>query len=279
MTIETLKQLLIDYGLKPNKTYGQNFLMDEIILQDMVDVASVSDVDAVIEVGPGIANLTKFLLHTSKQVISIEKDEQFIPILNSLKKKYKHFSYLHEDVLNVELDALVGDLQQYKVVANIPYYVTGKIIQKFLAAKHKPRSMTLLMQKEVAHNLTAKPGNLNLLAISVQLHAEAKLIQVVPAHKFYPAPKVDSAVVHIELYEHEKYKVDDEKFFFKVLRACFLGKRKQIHNTLTNNLHVPKEEVGDILRHVNISTTYRPQQLTIEQWIELSKKILQLKKS
>lgn len=269
MTIETLKQLLIDYGLKPNKTYGQNFLMDEIILQDMVDVANVSDVDAVIEVGPGIANLTKFLLDTSKQVISIEKDEQFIPILNSLKKKYKHFSYLHEDVLNVDLDTLVEDLQQYKVVANIPYYVTGKIIQKFLATKHKPRSMTLLMQKEVAHNLTAKPGNLNLLAISVQLHAEAKLIQVVPAHKFYPAPKVDSAVVHIELYEHEKYKVDDEKFFFKVLRACFLGKRKQIHNTLVNNLGLDKKQVLRILEKLDISATARPQQLTIQQWLDL----------
>lgn len=283
MTLETLKQLLNDYGLKPNKTFGQNFLLDEIVLQDMVDVAQVNEKDIVVEVGPGITNLTKFLLEKSGQVIAIEKDDQFISLLNSLKKKNKHFSYIKDDVLLVDLGELlssssrhlrsdsgeIAGTQSYKVVANIPYYVTGKIIQKFLAAKNKPVSMTMLMQKEVAQNLTAKPGNLNLLAISVQLHGEAKLVEIVPARSFFPAPKVDSAVVHIELYKKPKYKVEDEKFFYKVLKACFMGKRKQIHNTLTNNLGLDKKFVEDILHKCGIAPTTRPQQLSIQQWLDL----------
>jgi 16S rRNA (adenine1518-N6/adenine1519-N6)-dimethyltransferase len=269
MTLETLKKLLNDYGLKPNKTFGQNFLLDEIVLQDMVDVAKVNDKDTVIEVGPGITNLTKFLLDKAGQVVAIEKDDQFISLLNSLKKKNKHFSYIKDDVLLVDLEELTKDFSDYKVVANIPYYVTGKIIQKFLAAKNKPQSMTMLMQKEVAQNLTAKPGNLNLLAISVQLHGEAKLVEVVPARSFFPAPKVDSAVVHIELYKKPKYKVEDEKFFYKVLKACFMGKRKQIHNTLTNNLGLDKKNVEDILQQCGIQPTTRPQQLSIAQWLDL----------
>jgi 16S rRNA (adenine1518-N6/adenine1519-N6)-dimethyltransferase len=278
MTPETLKQLLIDYGLKPNKTFGQNFLMDEIVLQDMVDVAEVDKKDVIVEVGPGITNLTKFLLDKAGQVISIEKDDQFIPILNSLKKKYKNFSYVHSDVLQVDLEKLTEGFSKYKVVANIPYYVTGKIIQKFLSVKNKPLSMTLLMQKEVAENLTSKPGNLNLLAISVQLHGEARLVEIVPAQKFYPAPKVNSAVVHIELFKKPKYEIEDEKFFFKVIKACFLGKRKQIHNTLTNNLKLEKKLVEQILKDSNLSPDMRPQQLSIPQWITLIEKIVAQKK-
>lgn len=268
MTQETLKQLLIDYGLSPNKTYGQNFLMDEIVLQDMVDVADVKSTDTVIEVGPGIGNLTKFLLERAKNVIAIEKDPQFIPVLNSLKKKYKNFSYVMADALEVNFTDLApsGD---YKVVANIPYYATGKLVQKFIQANPKPISLTLLMQKEVAENITSKPGNLNLLAISVQLFADAKLATIVPAKSFYPAPKVDSAVINITLHRKPVFKLKDQVKFFKILRACFTGKRKQIHNTLTNNFGLKKELVEKLLIDNNLDPSLRPQQLTIEQWIKL----------
>lgn len=272
MTQETLKQLLIDYGLSPNKTYGQNFLMDEIVLQDMIESAGISKNDVVLEVGPGIGNLTKFLLESSKQVIAIEKDPQFVPVLNSLKKKFKNFSYILSDALEVDLAEALPE-GDYKVVANIPYYATGKLIQKFIQTDRKPSSMTLLMQKEVAENITSKPGNLNLLAISVQLYAQAKLIEIVPARKFYPAPKVDSAVVLIELFTKPKFKIKDEQKFFKVLKACFTGKRKQIHNTLTNNLGLDKEIVLQVLSSSKLTPELRPQQLTIDQWINLVNEI------
>ncbi len=274
MTPETLKQLLIDYGLSPNKTFGQHFLLDEIVLQDMLDVAKVGDKDVVVEVGPGIGNLTKFLLEKAGSVFSVEKDPQFTNVLNSLKKKHKNFKYVLADILETDIDSvLTGDAvkNDYKVVANIPYYVTGKIVQYFLKREHKPTSLTLLMQKEVANNLTAKEGSLNLLAISVQLYADAKLVEVVPARKFFPAPKVDSAVVHIELHKKSKYKMDSttEQKLFKVLRACFTGKRKQIHNTLTNNFGMPKDVVLKILSKLKLDPQLRPQQLTIKQWIDL----------
>lgn len=278
MTIETLKSLLQHYKLNPNKTYGQNFLMDETILEDMIDEANVKAGDMVLEIGPGIGNLTERLLDRAAKVLSIEKDPQFLPVLKSLAKEHntqgttkasQDFQYELTDALTYNFSEKLKDTS-YKVVANIPYYITGKIVQLFLKAQHKPDSLTLLMQKEVAYNICAEVGSLNLLAISVQLYADPRVVCVVPGHKFYPAPKVDSAVIHIELRKKPKYKVKDEAKLFRILRACFSGKRKQLHNTLTNNLQLEKTLVSDILTKLKIDPMIRPQQLTIDQWILLS---------
>ncbi len=271
MTIETLKSILQHYNLSPNKTYGQNFLMDETILEDMIDRADVTKKDLVMEVGPGVGNLTERLLGRAKKVISVEKDPQFINVLKSLKKQHDNFEYELGDILTIDFKKLVD--KDYKVVANIPYYITGKIVQLFLKSEHKPLSMTLLMQKEVAKNIVAKPGQLNLLAISTQLYADAEIVTIVPSHKFYPAPKVDSAVVHITLHKKLKYKIEDEKKLFRVLKACFAGKRKQLHNTLTNNLKLDKSEVDKVLQELKIEKTARPQQLTLDQWLALTNKL------
>lgn len=271
MTIETLKNILQRNGLSPNKTYGQHFLMDETVLEDMIDEARVTDKDVVVEVGPGIGNLTERLLQRDCQLLSLEKDPQFLRVLKSLKKQYDNFEYELVDVLKYNFTE--SGLKNYKVVANIPYYITGKIVQLFLNQTNKPKSLTLLMQKEVAQNIVAKPGQLNLPAIAVQLYGDAKLVSIVPAFKFYPKPKVDSAVLHIELHQKPKYKLDDEKKFFRILRACFAGKRKQIHNTLCNNLKLEKAFVSKLLDEVGIEPAARPQQLSIEQWIKLVEKI------
>lgn len=274
MTIETLKNLLKHYKLNANKTYGQHFLMDETILEDMIDEAGVKPGDTVLEIGPGIGNLTERLLQHGAQVLSVEKDPQFLNVLKTLDKEHntkdKHqFDYEVTDALTFNFsDRLKGT--EYKVVANIPYYITGKIVSLFMHAPHKPESLTLLMQKEVAYNIAAEPGSLNLIAISVQLYADARVVSVVPGHKFYPPPKVDSAVIHITLRKKPKYKVKDEAKLFRILRACFSGKRKQLHNTLTNNLQLDKQLVADTLAKLKIDPMIRPQQLTIEQWISLS---------
>lgn len=294
MTIETLKNLLQRHGLSPNKTYGQHFLMDETVLEDMIDEAKVTDKDLVVEVGPGIGNLTERLLARGCQLLSLEKDPQFLRVLRSLQKKHDNFDYEIIDVLKYNFTTMSspglpqggsGDPDlgsriksgmtqgNYKVVANIPYYITGKIVQLFLNQTNKPKSLTLLMQKEVAKNIVAKPGQLNLPAIAVQLYGQARLVSIVPAFKFYPKPKVDSAVLHIDLYQKPKYKLADEKKFFRILRACFAGKRKQIHNTLTNNLGLEKSLVSKLLTQVGIEPEARPQQLSIEQWIALVNKI------
>jgi len=255
--------------------------MDETILEDMIDEAKIKAGDMVLEVGPGIGNLTERLLQRGAKVLSIEKDPQFLNVLKSLRKEHnpkkskgeeKQFQYEVADALTFNFSDRLKDTS-YKVVANIPYYITGKIVQLFMHAPHKPQSMTLLMQKEVAYNIVAKPGSLNLLGISVQLYANPKVVAVVPAHKFYPAPKIDSAVIHIELPAKPKYKIVDEAKLFRVLRACFSGKRKQLHNTLINNLQLDKETVNAALQKCKIDPAIRPQQLTIEQWLELTNEL------
>lgn len=270
-----LKNLLASYGLKPNFTYGQNFLVDEIILEDIVDAAGVKAGDKILEIGPGIGNLTRKLLGRGAQVLAIEKDPKFLPLLHALKKDFKQtLRFEIADALRFNFqeyfEALPGE-RSYKVVANIPYYVTGKILQMLLTARFKPDSITVLTQKEVAQNVVAGPGKLSILAISVQLFGEPKLVRVVPARAFYPSPKVDSAILEIKLFKQPKYRLADEKTFFRILRACFASKRKQLHNTLKNNLHLSPEQVGEALKIAGVSPAARPQELAIEQWLKLSK--------
>jgi len=272
MDVEQLKNQLRHYGLKPNFTYGQNFLLDEIVLEDIVDAAGVTTQDTVLEIGPGIGNLTERLCQRAGFVLSVEKDPKFFPILKSVKKDHKeNFRFEIGDILETNFQKLLPP-GPYKVVANIPYYITGKILQMLLAAERKPATITVLTQKEVAQNIIAGPGKLSILAISVQLFGEPKLLMKVPAKSFYPAPKVDSAVLEIKLFEKPKYDIDEKKFF-KVLKACFAGKRKQLHNTLVNNLNLPKEQALKILEDLKITPAARPQELSIEQWVELVKKI------
>jgi len=273
MDIDQLKNLLRSYGLKPNFTYGQNFLVDDFVLQDIVDAAGVTKADAVLEIGPGIGNLTRLLCERAGLVLSLEKDPKFQPVLYAIKKDYReNFRYEICDALEYDFQSFFKDQGRtsYKVVANIPYFITGKILQMFMAAKFKPGSITILVQKEVAHNLVAKAGDLSVLAISVQLYGEPKIIQTVPAKSFYPAPKVDSAVVKIQFFKKPKYILADEKRFFKILKACFAGKRKQIHNTLVNNLGLEKEKVFEMLSALKIKPEARPQELSIEKWIQLA---------
>lgn len=276
MHIEDLKDLLRGYGLKPNFTYGQNFLLDDIVLQDIVDAASVTKDDAVLEIGPGVGTLTRLLCERAGFVLAIEKDPKFQQLLYGIKKDFpKNFRFEVADALEFNFQDFFKEqgFKSYKVVANIPYYVTGKILQMLMTAKFKPELVTVLVQKEVAQNIAAKAGDLSILGISVQLFGEPKLVQVVPGKSFYPAPKVDSAVVSIKLFPKPKYKIADEKKFFKILKACFAGKRKQLHNTLANNLHLEKEQVLKILDELKIKPEARPQELTIEQWVKLTDKI------
>lgn len=302
MSIEELKSILRKYNFSPNFTYGQNFLLDEEVLGSMLDAASVTAGDMVLEVGPGIGNLTRALLGRGAKVLAIEKDPKFLPILKAIKKEFPTtFRYEIADILEYDFsqqlrsgptessgptenyrnknpqvsenpDVIRRSGSGYKVVANIPYYITGKILQLFLTAQFKPQSVTVLIQKEVAENATAQVGELSVLSLSVQLYGEPRLVQVVPRESFYPAPKVDSAVLHVTVFPKPKYPVDEKKFF-GLVRACFAGKRKQIHNTLTNNYKLPKDRVLKILADVDIDIKTRPQDLSLEQWAALLEKL------
>ncbi len=284
MTIEQLQTLLHTYHLRPDKKFGQNFLLDDSVLDKMVDAAQVGAQDLVLEIGPGIGNLTQKLSEKAGAVLAVEKDLRLQELLGDLGKKHANMHVAFSDVLHYDfaaaLQKLAGDAGpvpvSYKVVANIPYYVTGKIVQIFLRAPSKPLSITVLVQKEVAESIVAKPGNNNLLALSVQLIGSPRIVCMVPATSFHPAPKVQSAVVHIDIPTTAPYGEVDEKAFFRVARSCFAGKRKQIHNTLSNNLRLAPDVVVAVLKTVAIAPAARPQDLSVEQFIELSRAISQL---
>lgn len=287
MEIEQLKILLRNIKIKPNFTYGQNFLVDDEVLEEIIEAAEVTPADTVLEIGPGIGNLTRLLCERAGFVLSVEKDPQFQEILYKIKKDHRDsFRYEIADALTLDYRTALNKLTQrdigvpisdrsasYKLVANIPYYITGKILQMFLNAKNKPTEIVVLTQKEVAENVVAEAGDLSVLAISVQLFGKPEIVKIVPAKSFFPAPKVDSAILKIKLFTEPKYKLSDEKKFFRIVKACFAGKRKQLHNTLTSNLKLPKEKVLEILSSLEINPMARPQELTIEKWIELSSMI------
>ena len=270
MTPEYLKQFLRNHHVQPNKVFGQNFLLNEIVLQDMVDSVPLKPGEAILEIGPGIGNLTTRLIQTGNYVLSVEKDKTFLPILRELSKRNKNFRFEVADILRFNFSEALAEYPAYHVVANIPYYITGKIFQLLLAAPRRPKTITLLIQKEVAQNLSAKPGNLNVLALSVQLYGEVEILETVKARDFYPAPKVDSAIIRITLHGKPRYSLKDETKFFRIVHACFAGKRKQIHNTLMNNLKLDKAVVSSMLQKAGVDAKARPQELTIEQWIKLS---------
>ncbi|MBI3232411.1 MAG: ribosomal RNA small subunit methyltransferase A [Candidatus Doudnabacteria bacterium] len=286
MDQENLKNLLIRNGLKPNFTYGQNFLVDDAVLDGIISAAQISASDQILEVGPGFGNLTRKLCERAGFVLSLEKDPKFLLALKAIKKDFpKNFRFEIADALefNYLMEFETWNLKHgstsnlrdsfYKVVANIPYYITGKILEMLMTATFKPSSIIILTQKEVAERIVAKAGSLSVLAISVQIFGAPKIISFVPSKAFYPEPKVDSAILHIQLYKKSKFNITDEKSFFRLIKACFAGKRKQIHNTLVNNLKLGKYQVQKALSNLEIDPKSRPQELTIDNWVKLSNQI------
>ena len=264
------------YGLSPNKTFGQNFLLDETVLDAMLVAAAVSAGDVVIEVGPGVATLTRALLSRGARVFAVEKDERFRPLLEALAVEFPNFSVQFGDALQCDFGALldsagVARATPVKIVANIPYYATGKLVQLFIRPKgFVVSSVTLLVQKEVAHNMLARAGRMNLLGLSVQLVGTPQVIREVPARSFFPAPKVDSAVVHVVVYAKPLLPEAAEVSLFTVAKACFSGKRKQIHNSLSAGLHLSSEQTDALLASAQITRDARPQNLSVEDFIRLA---------
>ncbi|MDB4940409.1 MAG: rRNA (adenine1518-N6/adenine1519-N6)-dimethyltransferase [Candidatus Doudnabacteria bacterium] len=279
--ISDIKQFLGKYGFQPNHLLGQNFLLNQLTLEKIVEAAEIKKTDQVLEIGSGIGNLTQLIAEQAEFVLAVEKDDRYFPILkDQLGVHLKSHTKTPKSESNVELifdDVMRFNFQEllkpgYKVVANIPYYITGKIVEMLLVAKNKPSRIVLLMQKEVAERIVAPVGELSILAISVQLFAEPKIIGIVPKTDFYPVPKVDSAILVLDILEKPRYQVD-QKEFFKIIKAAFSGKRKQIHNTLKNNLKLDPEVVSELLKSAKVDPKMRPQELSLEQWHQLYKSL------
>jgi len=258
------------YDIRAKKGLGQHFLIDSETLDKIIAAAELSSSDTVVEIGPGLGVLTERLAEKAGRVIAIELDNSLAARLRERLASLKNVTVLNEDVLKVDPASLfkqkAGD---YKVVANLPYYITSPVLRHFLEASMKPQTMVVMVQKEVANQITAVPGRLSILAVSVQLYAKPALVTVVPAASFYPAPKVDSAVIKIDVYPGPVAGVTDPDDFFVIVRAGFKAARKQIHNSLERSLELTKEEVAALLAEADIDPERRAQTLTLEEWARL----------
>ncbi len=265
-----LKNYFRARGLKPKDYLGQNFLIDEDVLGEIVKIAELKKDDVVLEVGPGLGVLTAQLAGSVKTVWAVEKDRNLIPLLKVELKGQKNIEIVNDDILKFHVAGhITGD---YKVVANIPYYLTSKLIQNFLELSNPPKLMVLMVQKEVGERVVAGAGELSLLGISVQIYSDPEIGLVVSKNSFWPVPEVDSVVLKIT--PNNKYpEIKDKKLFFRILKMAFAGKRKQIQNSLTNGLKWEKEKVLKLLTDVKIDPATRPQDMEIGDWIRLYQKI------
>jgi 16S rRNA (adenine1518-N6/adenine1519-N6)-dimethyltransferase len=253
--------------LKARKGLGQHFLIDGGVLGTIIATAALKNDDVVVEVGPGLGVLTKELAQRAGRVIAIELDDGLAALLKKTLKSFPNVSIINGDVLKIAPEEITKG-RGYKVVANLPYYITSPVLRHFLEASVKPRAMVVMVQKEVAEAIAAKPGDMSLLSVSVQFYGEPEIISIVPPDSFYPAPEVSSAVVKIDVYPKPKVDVE-EKGFFDTVRAGFSAPRKQIANSLAKGLGREKAEVLPWLQKAQIEPSRRAETLTIEEWAGL----------
>ncbi|MFC2033976.1 16S rRNA (adenine(1518)-N(6)/adenine(1519)-N(6))-dimethyltransferase RsmA [Chloroflexota bacterium] len=267
-------------GIQARKGLGQHFLVDESILELIISAAELTPADIVMEIGPGLGILTSSLVKKAGSVVAIELDDKLAGILNQTLSSFNNFTIVNEDVLKTNPSILFEEQKSrfpsdkrssltYKVVANLPYYIASPVLRHFLEALVKPQVMVVMMQKEVAEGIVAKSGRMSLLSVSVQLYAEPEIVEYVPAHCFYPAPEVDSAILKITPYTRPVVDIIDTESFFALVRAGFAAPRKQLANSLAKGLGVPKAEVLSLLERVEIEPQRRAETLTLEEWASL----------
>lgn len=274
--------ILKKYNIKANKSLGQNFLISEEVVNKIVESSNITKKDLVIEIGPGLGTLTKELLDSANKVICVELDKRMVEILKDRFKLYSNFELLNQDILKTDLKNIIEkekqskEIENVKIVANLPYYITTPIIMKLLEEKLDLESITVMIQKEVADRLTAIPGEKNTGAItySVYYYAEAKEIMEVPSYSFIPEPEVTSEVIQLKVRKELKVKTQNEKMMFKIIKNSFTQRRKTLLNALTNTKIFKEKNIGiEILKKLNISENARAEELTLEQFAQIADEI------
>jgi 16S rRNA (adenine1518-N6/adenine1519-N6)-dimethyltransferase len=284
---KTIKEIFEKHNIKPNKILGQNFLIDKNILEKIIKASDLNPTDIILEAGPGIGTLTKELAKNTKKVIAVEKDKIMLEVLKETLKDYKNIELINQDILKFEIK------EKYKVVANIPYYLTSVLIRKLLESENQPKEIILMIQKEVAQRICSQPtspptnfdkltektkaspqkklvgGKMSLLSVSVQFYAEPKIISYVSKNCFLPAPKIDSAIIKITPLASKPGL--DPNLFFKIVKAGFSQPRKQLSGNLSKILKLPKTQTDKWLTENNINPTQRAETLSIEDWKNLTK--------
>ena len=269
--------VLQKYNFTFQKKYGQNFLIDSHVLEKIMDAAEIGKDDCVVEIGPGIGTMTQYLAERAGEVVAVEIDKNLIPILTETLADYKNVSIINEDILKVDLNRIVEEKnggRPVKIVANLPYYITTPIIMG-LFENHVPvKSITVMVQKEVADRMQVGPGtkDYGALSLAVQYYAKPEIVAVVPPNCFIPRPNVASAVIRLTCHEKKPVEVKNEKGMFALIRASFNQRRKTLANSLSNaqNLSLTREQVTEALESMQLSPIIRGEALTLEQFAALA---------
>lgn len=273
------KEIVKKHGFRFSKSLGQNFLVDENILYKIIDGAEVNEEDMVIEVGPGIGTLTQGLADRAGKVVAVEIDKTLIPILGETLADRDNVDVINEDILKIDIHKLIDEKSQgrpVKVIANLPYYVTTPIIMKFLEEKVPIQNIVVMIQKEVADRMQAKPNTKDYgsLSVAVQYYCDPEIVARVPKTVFIPQPKIESTVIRLKVLKEPKVKVQNEKMLFAVVKAAFGKRRKTLLNALSNSgLNIDKETIKKALENADIEANRRGETLTIEEFAKLADKL------
>lgn len=266
------KEVVKKYNFKFTKSLGQNFLIDDKVLDDIVEGANVSKEDFVIEIGPGVGTLTKELLAKAKKVCAVELDSDLIPILQEELEGYDNFQLIHKDALKVDFNEIIGEEDSVKVVANLPYYVTTPIIARMLNEDYKFKSLTIMIQKEVAERIDAEPNckEFGSISVLVQYYCDTKIIRTVPPSSFVPQPKVDSIVIRLDKLDKPRVQVKDKELFFKIVRQSFNMRRKTLRNAVKSMKIINAEEMEKVFENANIDPKRRGETLSLQEFADLA---------
>ncbi|MBO0780065.1 MAG: 16S rRNA (adenine(1518)-N(6)/adenine(1519)-N(6))-dimethyltransferase RsmA [Ktedonobacteraceae bacterium] len=266
--VRELRELLLTHNMRPNKGFGQNFLIDRNVLQKIIETARIESSDEVLEVGSGTGVLTRELAQRARRVVAVELERDMLTLLAKTTHAFSNVELIARDLLFLN-PSEVFDQRSYKLVANLPYYITAPTFRHFLESTNPPTSMVVMVQWEVAQRIVATPGDLSVLGVSVQFYGQPRIVTRVPASAFYPAPKVDSAILHVDVQSQAPLSAGERDSFFRVVQAGFVARRKQLHNSLTHGLHHKNEVVRDWLAEAGIESSRRAETLSIDEWLRL----------
>lgn len=266
--VRELRNLLYAHDMRPNKSFGQNLLIDRSVLLKIVEAAEIDANDQILEVGAGTGVLTRELAKRAQRVVAVELERAMLALLAETTRQYNNVERMARNLLYLDPTEVFGEAA-YKLVANLPYYITAPTFRHFLESANPPCLLVVMVQQEVAQRIVAAPGDLSLLAISIQFYGRPQIVAHVPAGAFYPAPKVDSAILRVEVNPQAPLIPKERDSFFRVVQAGFSERRKQLHNALTRGLHHKNEEVRAWLAAANIDSSRRAETLSIDEWLRL----------
>jgi 16S rRNA (adenine1518-N6/adenine1519-N6)-dimethyltransferase len=270
--VRELRNLFYAHNMRPNKAFAQNFLIDRSALLKMVEAADIKPADTILEVGAGTGVLTRELARRAQRVVAVELEYDMLTLLKETTGEFANVELVERNLLLLN-PAELFDQAPYKLVANLPYYITAPTFRHFLENANPPTLLIVMVQWEVAQRITAEPGDLSLLGVSVQFYGRPHIVARVPATAFYPAPKVDSAILRIDVQPHKTLTQEERDRFFRVVQAGFSMRRKQLHNSLTHGLHHKNDIIRGWLAAASIDASRRAETLSIDEWLRLWKVI------